>query len=150
MWDITSSIKSYFTKGSNTEDVVYGWYNTKYKKLTPEQKQILYNYFNQKDFIKWMIIVDNVEVARPQRTMGDMPEWFRPDSMFHSFHNSPVDNSFVFAIYYTDWTDYTTNEILNSIESFPDKCEVYFYYKDKLNVNNLSDKFNFNLIIEGE
>ena len=77
-----------------------------------------------------------------------MPEWFRPNSMFHSFHNSPVDNSFVFVIYYTDWTDYTTNEILDSIESFPNKCEIYFYYKDKLNIGNISNKFDFKLTLE--
>lgn len=150
MRDITSNIKSFFTKTYNKDDTTpYAWYNTQYKKLNEEQINKLKEYCFNKKFIRCLFIVNNIEETRPQRTWGSMPEWFRPNSMFHSFHNSPVDNSFVFVIYYTDWTDYTTNEILNSIESFPNKCKIYFYYKDKLNVNNLSDKFNFNLIIEG-
>lgn len=153
MRDITSNIKTFFTKTYNEENTTpYAWYNTQYKKLNEDQINKLKKYCFNKKFIRCLFIVNNIEETRPQRTWGSMPEWFRPNSMFHSFHNSPVDNSFVFAIYYTaeTWTYYTAEKILNSIESFPDKCEVYFYYKDKLNVNNLSDKFNFNLIIEGE
>lgn len=149
MWDITSSIKSYFTKGHNTEYVVYGWYNTKYKKLTPNQRQILYNYFNQKEFIKWLVIVDNIEVARPQRTAGDMPEWFRPDSMFHSFHNEPVDNSFIFIIYNNELgNSITYDEVEEALKSFPNKCNIAVYVKNCIKtIHNVDTGFNINLEI---
>ena len=44
MRDITSNIKTFFTKTYNKDDSVpYAWYNTEYCVLTLEQKQKLYN-----------------------------------------------------------------------------------------------------------
>ena len=150
MRDITSNIKTFFTRTYNKDNTTpYAWYNTQYKKLNEEQKQILYNYFNQKDFIKWMIIVDNVEVARPQRTMGDMPEWFRPNSMFHSFHNELVDNSFIFIIYNNELgNSITYDEVEEALKSFPDKCNITMYVKNYIKtIHNVNTGFNINLEI---
>ena len=104
MRDITSNIKTFFTKTYNKDDSVpYAWYNTEYCVLTLEQKQKLYNYLIKNDFIKYMFIVDNIEVARPQRTWGDTPEWFRPASMWHTLRINIIYPLFFFEKSFTNF-----------------------------------------------
>ena len=86
MRDITSNIKTFFTRTHNKDNTTpYAWYNTQYKKLNEEQINKLKEYCFNKKFIRCLFVVNNIEETRPQRTWGSMPEWFRPNSMFHSF-----------------------------------------------------------------
>ena len=80
---------------------------------------------------KEIIIVHNIEVARPQRTWGSFPEWFRPASMFHRFDGQVHDNSFVLVIY--NGLDYEEAEIQEALKSFPDIAEIIRIrsYKDE-------------------
>lgn len=141
MRDITSNIKSFFTKTYNKDNSVpYAWYNTQYCILNKEQKQKLYNYLIENDYIKYMFIADNVEVTRPQRTWGNTPEWFRPASMWHDFHNAPVSNSFIFIIYNNEWgDDIKVSKLKKAIRSFPNKCNVIMYFKNSKQKRNKED-----------
>lgn len=142
MRDITSNIKAFFTKTYNKDDSVpYAWYNTEYCILTEEQKQKLFSYLVKNDFIKYMFIVDNIEVARPQRTWGNTPEWFRPASMWHDFHNTPVNNSFIFLVYNNEWgNDIKVTKLKKAIiDSFPNKCDIIIYFKNTLQVRDMEE-----------
>lgn len=150
MRDITSNIKSFFTKTYNKDDTTpYAWYNTQYKKLNEEQINKLKEYCFNKKFIRCLFIVNNIEETRPQRTWGSMPEWFRPNSMFHSFHNSPVDNSFIFIIYNNELgNSITYDEVEEALKSFPDKCNITMYVKNYIKtIHNVNTGFNINLEI---
>ena len=58
MRDITSNIKTFFTRCYNEDDSIpYAWYNTQYCLLTKEQKQKLFSYLVKNDFIKYMFIM---------------------------------------------------------------------------------------------
>jgi len=50
---------------------------------------------------KAMVIVSSIEKTRPQRTWGDLPEWFRPLNEYNTFGIDPepeVNNTFIFAL----------------------------------------------------
>ena len=51
----------------------FAWINTEYKKLSEQGRKDLQQYVESKGFIRMLIVVDNIEVTRPQRTCGDMP-----------------------------------------------------------------------------
>lgn len=142
MRDITSNIKTFFTRCYNEDDSIpYAWYNTQYCLLTKEQKQKLFSYLVKNDFIKYMFIVDNIEVVRPQRTWGNTPEWFRPASMWHTFHNIPVNNSFIFLMYNNEWgNDIKVAKLKKAIiDSFPNKCDIIIYFKNTLQVRDMEE-----------
>ena len=128
----TTNMRRYFTKIYNqNNDTPFAWYNTQYKKLSEEGINELKNYFVFNNFIREIIVVHNIEVARPQRTYGDFPEWFRPASIYHSFDGQSHDNSFVLAIY--NKFDYEEAEIQEALKSFPDIAEIIRIrsYKDE-------------------
>ena len=119
----TTNMRRYFTKIYNQDNTTpFAWYNTQYKKLSEEGIYELKKYFISNNFIKEIIVVHNIEVARPQRTWGSFPEWFRPASIYHSFDGQPHDNSFVLAIY--NELDYEEAEIQESIKSFSNTAEI--------------------------
>lgn len=126
MYSIVSKIKQFFTKTYNKDDTVpFAWYNTEFKMLKDEEIEQLMEYANKKEFIKEIIIVSGIEVARPQRTWGDMPEWFRPASCFHNFDGNYHDNSFIFIIYNSDWgRKIRQEEILEALNSFPKHATI--------------------------
>lgn len=100
----TTEIKRFFTRVWNSDNTVpFAWINTEYKKLSEQGRKDLQEYIEDKGFIRMLIIVDNIEITRPQRTCGDMPEWFRPASAQHSFNDYDIDNTFIFAIYKSDY-----------------------------------------------
>lgn len=124
----TLSIKRFLTRTFNKDNTIpYAWINTEYYTLREEGIKTLKEYFNKSDFIRYMIIVNNIEVTRPQRTMGDMPEWFRPAGVQHCFDGGKHYNCFVFAVY---GKDITKGEIEKAIKSFPDSSEVIFLNKE--------------------
>ena len=66
-----------------------------------------------------------------------MPEWFRPASAWNSFDGHSHTNSFVFAIYNSEWgREYTENEILAAFESFP---EIHAQYILGLEVKEVKE-----------
>ena len=128
----TTNIRRYFTKIYNQDNTTpFAWYNTEHKKLSETGIDELKMYFVVKDFIKEIIIVHNIETARPQRTWGDFPERFRPASMYHRFDGQPHDNSFVLVIYKN--TNYEEADIQESLKSFPSIAEIIRIknYKEK-------------------
>lgn len=122
----TFEAKQFFTKTYKKDDTVpFAWFNTEYKALTEQEIQEMKEYILKKEFIKEMIIVSGIEVARPQRTWGDMPEWFRPASWFNHFDNCYHDNSFIFVIYNSDWgKDIKEEEIEEAFKSFPNHAKT--------------------------
>lgn len=123
----TTEIKRFLTRIWNIDNTVpFAWINTRYKKLSEQGRKDLQKYIEDKDFIRMLIIVDNIEITRPQRTWGDMPEWFRPASEWHSFNNCDMDNTFIFAIYKSDYgNDIKDEEIDDALNSFPEKSTIY-------------------------
>lgn len=121
----TTNIRKYFTKIFNKDNSVpYAWFNTQYKELTEKGINELKEYVN-KDFVREIIVVSGIEVARPQRTMGDMPEWFRPVTIIHYFSDIYHSNSFVFIIYNSEWgKNIEEEEIKESIKSFPKQAKI--------------------------
>lgn len=124
----TTEIKRFLTRIWNSDNTVpFAWINTRYKKLSEQGRKDLQEYIEDKGFIRMLIIVDNIEITRPQRTWGDMPEWFRPASECHSFNNYDIDNTFIFAIYKSDYgNDIKDEEIDYALNSFPEKSTIYF------------------------
>lgn len=120
----TTNMRRFFTKTYNqsNDKPPFAWYNTQIKRLSEGGIHELKKYFIVKDFIKEIIIVHNIETARPQRTWGSFPEWFRPDSMYHRFDGQPHDNSFVLVIYKN--TNYEEADIQESLKSFPSIAEI--------------------------
>lgn len=127
----TFKIKHFLTRTHNEDDTIpFAWINTEYYLLNKQDIYDLDKYIHKKGFIKELIIVNNVEVARPQRTWFTMPDWFRPASMFHSFNEMDINNTFVFAIYDNEWgNDIMEEEVQTSIESFPKKSEIMRIFK---------------------
>ena len=123
----TTEIKRFLTRIWNSDNTVpFAWINTRYKKLSEQGRKDLQKYIEDKGFIRMLIIVDNIEITRPQRTWGDMPEWFRPASEWHSFNNCDIDNTFIFAIYKSDYgNDIKDEEIDYALNSFPEKSTIY-------------------------
>ncbi len=120
----TSNARRYFSRNYKSDDPVpYSWYNTEYYKLTDKGRQELKDYIVQRPYIREIIVVSNVEVTRPQRTWGDMPEWFRPASAFRYFDGNNHSNSFIFIIYDKD---YEEADILEAFKSFPDNAEINY------------------------
>lgn len=124
----TTEIKRFFTRVWNSDNTVpFAWINTEYKKLSEQGRKDLQEYIEDKGFIRMLIIVDNIEITRPQRTWGDMPEWFRPASAQHSFNDYDIDNTFIFAIYKSDYgNDIKDEEIDYALNSLPEKSTIYF------------------------
>ena len=124
----TTEIKRFLTKTWNEDnDISYAWINTEYKKLSEQGRKDLQQYIESKGFIRMLIVVDNIEVTRPQRTCGDMPEWFRPASAQHSFNDYDIDNTFIFAIYKSNYgNDIKDGEIDYALNSLPEKSTIYF------------------------
>lgn len=124
----TTEIKRFFTRVWNSDNTVpFAWINTEYKKLSEQGRKDLQEYIEDKGFIRMLIIVDNIEITRPQRTYGDMPEWFRPASAQHSFNDYDIDNTFIFAIYKSDYgNDIKNEEIDYALNSLPEKSTIYF------------------------
>lgn len=124
----TTEIKRFLTKTWNEDNgISYAWINTEYKKLSEQGRKDLQQYVESKGFIRMLIVVDNIEVTRPQRTCGDMPEWFRPASAQHSFNDYDIDNTFIFAIYKSNYgNDIKDGEIDYALNSLPEKSTIYF------------------------
>ena len=124
----TTEIKRFLTKTWNEDnDISYAWINTEYKKLSEQGRKDLQQYVESKGFIRMLIVVDNIEVTRPQRTCGNMPEWFRPASAQHSFNDYDIDNTFIFAIYKSNYgNNIKDGEIDYALNSLPDKSTIYF------------------------
>lgn len=119
----TTKMRRYFTKIYNQDNTTpFAWYNTQYKKLSEEGIYELKEYFYFNQFIKEIIIIHNIEVARPQRTWGSFPEWFRPASIYNIFDGQPHDNSFVLVIY--NELDYKEADIQEALKSFPNTAET--------------------------
>lgn len=119
----TTNARRFLTKGSKNKYRSYGWVNT-YRLLTPAGIKEMQDYLNSNNFADYILLVDNVESTRPQRTMGDIPEWFRPDSMFNSFDDNNHNNTFIFIIYnpFDKDGDKEVNikqQLLNACKSFP-------------------------------
>lgn len=127
-----SNIKRFFTKVYNKEDTTpFAWYNTEYYNLSKEEINDMNCYYMNKNFIRCMVIVDNIEVTRPQRTWGTMPEWFRPNSMINTFDGYNHINCFIFVIYTSEWgQSITLEEIQKSLESFPKTSKILYYIKE--------------------
>lgn len=122
----TSKVRRYLTKVFNEDNTVpYAWYNTEYYKLSKNGIEELEKYIQDKEFIRYIVIATGIEVARPQRTWGDMPEWFRPASAFNHFDGNVHANSFVFAIYDSEWgRNITEYEIQEAVKSFPENTKI--------------------------
>ena len=125
--------KQFFTKTYKKDNTVpFAWFNTEYKALTEQEIKEMEEYMLKKDFIRKMIIVNGVEVARPQRTWGSMPEWFRPASCFNSFDNYYHDNSFIFVIYNSKCgKEIKEVDIKESLKSFPKHAMITRLKKEK-------------------
>ena len=120
----TSNARRHFSRNYKSEDPVsYSWYNTEYYKLTDKGIQELKDYIVKRPYIREIVAVNNVEVTRPQRTWGDMPEWFRPAGWCNSFDENNHDNSFIFIIYNKD---YKEADIIEAFKSFPESAEIYY------------------------
>ena len=126
MRDITVKIKTFFSKSyTSNPDVPYAWYNTQTSVLSEDQIDSLVNYFEQHNEIDKMIIVNNVMVARPQRTWGGFPEFFRPATQLNTFPPEGSDNSFVLMLY----DNYDKKEIEEGLSTFPQYAEILKFYK---------------------
>lgn len=120
----TTNIRKYFTRSYNRDkEISYSWYNTEYFSITKKGIEQLKDYIVKRSYIREIIVVNNVEVTRPQRTWGDMPEWFRPASAFHCFDSQNHENSFVMIIYDKC---YQEEEIQEAFKSFPKTAQVIF------------------------
>ena len=122
----TFKIKYFLTKTYNEDNTVpFAWINTEHYILNKEDIFDLLKYVQKKQFINQIFIVNNIEVTRPQRTWGTMPDWFRPTSWYNTFDDNHHTNSFIFAIYNNEWgNEILEVEIKNSLESFPKKCKI--------------------------
>ena len=119
----TSKIRRWFSKSYNEDkEIPYAWFNTLYFKLTERGIQEFKDYIVKRPYIREIIIINNIETTRPQRTMGDMPEWFRPSSEYNHFDNYDHNNSFIFIIYSNEYKD---EEIEEALKSFPSKTEMH-------------------------
>lgn len=121
----TTNIRKYFSQIYNKDNTVpFAWFNTQYKELTKKGINELQEYTN-KDFVRELIVVSGIEMTRPQRTCGDMPEWFRPASEVHSFNENYHSNSFIFIIYNSKWgKNIKEEEIKEAIKSFPKHAKI--------------------------
>lgn len=103
--------------------VDYVYYNTKTYCLSETGINELQKYLNRNKNLKQIIIANNIEITRLQRTSQMMPEYFRPADNNLFFNSVNYDNSFIFAIY--DWEDsYTEEEIQQALKSLPAKSQI--------------------------
>ncbi len=120
----TTNARRYFSKNYNQDNTIhYIWYNTEYYKLTEKGRQELKDYILKRPYIREIIVVNNIEVTRPQRTWGSMPEWFRPASWCNTFDGNNHNNCFIFILYDKD---YEEADILEAFKSFPETTDIYY------------------------
>lgn len=112
----------------NELEISHCWFNTN-KTVTDNGICELKEYIDKNKYIKSIIIVNNVEITRPQRTWGDLPEWIRPDSMFNRFDKYNYDNSFILIIF----DNYEQKELEYLIKSIPDKSTYEIINKEEKN-----------------
>ena len=128
----TKKITNYFNRVyKNDNTISYAWYNTDTFKLSAKGIKELEEYHKKRPYIRDIFVVNNIEQTRPQRTGGDMPEWFRPTSPVHSFHDVDVDNSFIFIVYNKDFTE---KEILEAFKCFPKKVDIIRINEEKYSI----------------
>lgn len=134
----TIKARKYLTKVFNKDNTVpFAWYNTESYKLSKNGIEELERYIKDKEFIRYIIIASGIEVARPQRTWGNMPEWFRPASICHNFNRVNHSNTFIFTIYESEWgRDITEDEIREAVKSFPKNAEICILKKERRNTND--------------
>jgi hypothetical protein len=127
----TINVRRYLTKVFNKDNTVpFAWYNTEFYKLSKNGIEELERYIKDKEFIRYIIIASEIEVTRPQRTWGDMPEWFRPASICNHFDENNYSNTFIFSIYESEWGgNITEDEIREAVKSFPKNAEIYILKK---------------------
>lgn len=129
-------IKKWITKCFNEDNTIpFCWYNTEnYNFKNEDLEEVteeIKDYMNRKGFIREIIIVPGIELTRPQRTWGDMPEWFRPAGPCHSFDDMQHRNTFIFAIYNSEWgKEIKEEEIAEAVKSFSNYT-VYRFKKEK-------------------
>lgn len=121
----TSNIRRFITKCLNDESGWFCWYNYKHL-LTEKGIDELTQYVIQHPQIKDFIVVKNIETTRPQRTSGQLPEWFRPAGMRNTFDSYFYDNTFIFVTWnngriYSNYNDVDMHDLL---ESLPSKSEI--------------------------
>ena len=120
----TTNARKYFSRNYNQDNTIpYSWYNTQYYKLTEKGKQELKEYILKRPYIREIVVVDNIEVTRPQRTWGSMPEWFRPEGWCNSFDYNNHSNSFIFILYDKE---YLEEDIIEAFKSFPETTDIYY------------------------
>lgn len=133
----TTNIKRYITNHKNYDygngikcEVDYVYCNTKTYCLSATGINKLQKYLNRNKDLKQIIVVNNIEITRPQRTSHMMPEYFRPADNNLLFNDVNYDNSFIFAIY--DWENsYTEEEIQQALKSLPTKSTIIRLKKEE-------------------
>lgn len=89
----------WFTKHWEDISDSCGWCNVN-KELTKEEIDKVVDYFSNKKNINFVIILSGINELRPQRTLNDLPEWFRNNTECHDIYHA--NNTFVFASCYAD------------------------------------------------
>lgn len=111
----------WFTKHWKDISDSYGWCNVN-KELTKEEIDKVVDYFSKKENINFVIILSGINELRPQRTWGDLPEWFRNNTEYHDIYHA--NNTFVFASCIED--DNKTTLMNNALElAFEATCNDY-------------------------
>ncbi len=123
---ITAAKKSEYFKDGEL-DIGHCWFNT-YKTLTEAGIKEIKDYMHTNSYIHSILVINNIESTRPQRTWGSLPEWIRPDSMFNSFDNYNHDNTFVLVIF----DEYSNEEIELLLSSIPKKGTYELINKEEI------------------
>ena len=75
---------------------IFAWYNI-HKELDEKDIQRIDNFCKKREEIDFCIIISGINELRPQRTWGDIPQWFRNNTAWHYICHA--ENSFVFINY---------------------------------------------------
>lgn len=81
------------------KDDNYAYYNVK-KILTETDIDKIRNFCIKRPEVDFFITISEINSLRPQRTFGDLPEWFRNDTAWHDIYKD--ENSFIFISCETD------------------------------------------------
>lgn len=122
----TTKVRKFITKCINKKEGWFCWIND-YSLITPDGFRELTDYVSSHSEIRDLIIVNNVEMTRPQRTWGSLPAWFRPASEYNSFNEHNHNSYFVFVTWNDGsgkWCDYNEDDLKELLESLPTKSQI--------------------------
>ena len=74
----------------------FAWYNI-HKELDNKEIERINNFCGKREEVDFCVILSGINELRPQRTWGDIPQWFRNNTAFYYINHA--DNSFIFINY---------------------------------------------------